>query len=234
MGRLNGSCLSSIHFNSIQSESNGAIAIAIDMLCKCSPKLKNVYFVDLIGNGCVTDAAVHSIVQHCPYIEKLSLKECHVITDLSLTYISQLSHLRELDLSGCKKLTSAAVQNLLIVNRQLETLMLSYSCLRGEETTAAVINEALLRCVGLHCPGLVKLHLRLTGVSSIPPVAFEAMITGLPALEELRLSDYNKLNSILSTLGMYCPVLSVYISRMSPVAMMTLLECVKDAPCSSH
>ena len=185
------------------------------MLCKCSPRLKTVHFIDLMDCR-VTDAAVQSIVKHCPFIEKLSLKECHVITDLSLTFISQLSQLRELDLSGCKKLTSAAVQNLLIVNGKLETLMLSYSCLRGEETTATIINEALLRCIGLHCPGLVKLHLRLTGVSSIPAVAFEAMITGLPALEELRISDYNKPNTVYSTLGMYCPHLKhVYIDNVA-------------------
>ena len=205
MGRLNGSCLSSIHFNSIQSESNGAIAIAIDMLCKCSPKLKNVYFVDLIGNGCVTDAAVHSIVQHCPYMEKLSLKEWDIITNLSLTYISQLSHLRALDLSGCKKLTSTGVQGLLEANRTLEVLMLSFNCLNSEESTTTMINEALVTCIGVNCPGLVKLHLRLKGVTNIPAASFEAMITGLPALEELGISEYNKPNNILATLGMCCP-----------------------------
>ena len=149
-------------------------------------------------------------MQYCPHIESLSLNDWPDITDLSISYLTQLLNLKEIDLSHCTKLTSAAVQTLLLKsNRKLESLVLSDVCLHGEEIDAiCIIDDALLRCIGLNCPNLIKLHLCMDPEGESPDAtaaSFEAMIRGLPVLEELHISNHSKSNTILSMLGLYCP-----------------------------
>ena len=181
---------------------------AIDILCKGSPYLNKLWFADS-GIG-PSDAAVKSIVQYCPHIESLSLNDWPNVTDLSIGYLTQLSNLKEIDLSHCTKLTSGAVQNLLLQsNRKLESLVLSDICLHGEEIDAVcIIDDALLRCIGLHCPNVIKLHLNMDPEAGSPDAtaaSFESMIKGLPALEDLQISNHSDSNTILSMLGLYCP-----------------------------
>ena len=129
-----------------------------------------------------------------------------------MSYLTQLSSLREIDLSHCSKLASAAVQKLLLKsNRTLVSLVLSDHCLHGELITATpLIDDALLRCIGLHCPNLIKLHLCMDPEAGSPDAtaaSFEAMIKGLSSLEELQISNHSNTNSILPMLGLYCPLL---------------------------
>ena len=212
LGRLNGSCLTTITFDYINNNTEG-LDIAIDKLCKGSPNLKVLRFIDPINFYCMTDAAVLSIVQHCPFIETLELRKWANITDISMSYLAQLSCLREVDLSQCYKLTSVGVQGLVKANRKLEVLVLAdtdrYEV--TEEETDAVIDDALLRCIGLHCSSLVKLHLRLDldAESDATSASFEALIKCLPALEDFLVEDFNMPNTILPQLGTYCPQLKV-------------------------
>ena len=69
------------------------------------------------------------------------------------------------------------------------------------------IDGALLRCIGLYCPHLAKLHMRLDDETNpdITSASFEAMIKGIPMLEELRLADYYKPNDFLRMIGLHCP-----------------------------
>ena len=201
LGGLNGSCLTSISFDRIDRGGDNYFDKTIEFFCKGSPTLKKLSIIDP-GIGRVTDAAVQSIVKHCPHIEAMPLCEWDRITDLSLTYLSELSFLRELDLSHCQYLTSAGVQGLLEANRKLEVLILkdAYS---GDATTPKLIDDALLRCIGINCPNLVSLCMCL-GNSAVTTASFDAMIKGLPALNAILLDDYNKPNTILPMLGMYC------------------------------
>lgn len=99
LGRLNGSCLSSISFALIVCKNNDTLDIVIDTLCKGSPNLKRLVCVS--PNTSRTDVAVQSIVQYCPHIEALSLKNWYNVTDISMIYLARLSSLREIDLSQC-------------------------------------------------------------------------------------------------------------------------------------
>ena len=189
---------------------------AIDILCKGSPNLKKLCLPDpsgLITDAPITDAAVLSIATHCPHIETLSLRSWAGITDISMTYLAQLLRLREIDLSQCYQLTSDGVQGLLKANRKLEVLILSEKGLyednqNNENDNDILIDDALMRCIGRHCPNLVKLHLRLDSdldYSDLSASAFEAMIKGLPSLKDLVVTNYYMPNSILQLLGTYCP-----------------------------
>ena len=215
LGRLNGACLLSIQFDHI---STGEISLdkSIDVFCKGNPHLKKLRIAAFESDA--TDAAVQSIVKYCPHIEELSLKDWTDITYVSLTYLMQLQSLREIDLSCCDQLTSSAVQGLLMANRNLESLVLSnVSGDVNEEIGTELIDDALLRCIGLHCPRLAKLHMHIDEVvnPNITSASFEAMIKGLPALEELRIAEFCQPNTILCMLGTYCPRLRhVYIDNI--------------------
>ena len=208
LGRLNGSCLTTITFDYINNNTEG-LDVAIVKLCKGSPNLKVLRFIDPIYSYCMTDAAILSIVQHCPHIEALSLRKWANITAISMSYLAHLSCLREVDLSQCFKLTSAGVQGLLKANRKLEVLVLADTD-RYEDTgdeNDAVIDDALLKCIGANSSNLIKLHLRmdLDSESDVTAASFEAMLQGLPLLEDFLVEDYNMPNAILPLLGIYCP-----------------------------
>ena len=201
---LNGACLSSVSFTRIDRDDDVLLDLAVETLCKSSPNLIKLNLIDYPrGISCFTDTSVQSIVQYCPHIEELSLNHWTHITDLSLTYLTQLSQLKVLDLSNCKKLTKAAVQRLLQANQRLEILILSY---QFEEPSFAILDDALMRCIGINCPNLIKLHLRVdTSINSdVTAASFEAMLQALSALEDFRISKYNKLNVVLPLLSIYC------------------------------
>ena len=219
LGRLNGSCLSNVQFDRISRAGGSLLDKAIDAFCKGSPNLKKLCVTDFDSDYTpITDAAVKSVVKYCQQIEELSLKDWTDITNLSMNYLIQLSHLREIDLANCYKLTSGAVQDLLKANRKLEALVLSDIGANVDEARGtAFIGDSFLSCIGLHCPSLVKLHMRLDEETNldITSASFEAMFKGIPMLEEFRLADYCKPNTILRMLGTYCPRLRyVYIENI--------------------
>lgn len=218
LGRLNGSSLSSIKFDFVAMDVETSLDMAIGVLCKGNPHLKLLHLLgpsEFDSTGILTDAAFQSIVQYCPYIESISLKQRMNITDQSITYLTQLLCLKEITLSNINlgQLTSAGVQGLLMANRKLESLDLTDIDVSDfpEERTPDFIDNALLSCIGLHCPSLVKLHMKLSRTSSgVTGASFEAMVNGLRALEELSFSAYyNKSNAIVPMLGISCPLLKV-------------------------
>ena len=206
--RLKGSHLSSIQFDSIGTRDESLLDKSIDVLCKVSPTLKKFRIIDS-GNDDITDAAVQSIVKYCPHIEVLSFHYWTAITDLSMTYLAQLSSLREITLSDCVQLTSAGVQGLIKANRKLKALILSEVCETDNGFPSGVVDGALLRCIGQHCPNLAELHMRIQVDNlvqlDLTAASFEAMLKGLSALEEFRISDFDGPNTIIRALGLYCP-----------------------------
>lgn len=178
--------------------------MSIDVLCKGCPNLTKLRFKKPSTTP-ITDAAVQSIVRYCPLIEALSLNDWAMITDTSMTFLTQLPRLREIDLSYCNQLTSTGIQGLLKANRMLKSIKMS-DFNHGEQTPG-YIDGALMIAIGLYCPNLTKLDLSMATAPAVDVTAapFEAMLKGLSALEELRISHYSKPNNILPALGMYCP-----------------------------
>lgn len=77
---------------------------SIIMICECCPNLTSVSFRGNFGE--TADFVVQCLTLACPLLEKLYLRDVKEITDLSLTHISGLSRLYELDLSSIYNLTS--------------------------------------------------------------------------------------------------------------------------------
>ena len=221
LGRLNGSCLSSVTFDYINNENkNSRLDNAIETLCKGSPNLKKLILNTVCFSVNLTDAAVRSIIQHCPNIEVLSLNNWRDITDFSMLFLSQLSSLRSIDLSQCFDLSSVAVQRLLQAHRKLEVLILSeVSRTEDHGDTDCLIDDELLRCISMNCSNLIKLHMHFDSdadYSGITTASFEALLMGLPALTDILLVDLDNTNaSVLPLFGIYCPLLkNVHIDNV--------------------
>ena len=220
LGRLNGSCLSSISFELIiLDQDERSLDKAIDFFCKGCPLLKKLWFIDS-SKWRITDAAVLSVVKHCPHIEELSIRSWNGVTDLSMAYLTHLSCLRVIDLTSCSKLTSAGVQVFLKANQKLEVLVPSDVSEAGYYVPpVSFFDDALLRCIGLHCPSLVKLCMQfdvgLLLVWDVTAASFDAMLKGLPWLEEFRACYLTNESAVLHLLGIYCPRLKhVYIDNI--------------------
>ena len=152
-----------------------------------------------------TDAAVLAVTTHCPDIEVLSLNGWWLVSDAAMSYLGNLSSLKEVCLLLCPKLTSTGVQNLIKANNNLEVLILSeideeYMC-----PAEPLIDAALLTCIGNHCPRLIKLQITIPEEGSdVTDAILTAMLMGCPLLEELILGEFNKPNNIMHALAAHC------------------------------
>ena len=186
--------------------------IGVIDLCKGSPNLKKLSLryrcenLSLRGRVGFTDAVVLAVTTYCPDIEVLSLNGWSLVTDAAMSYLGNLSSLKEVCLCLCPNLTSTGVQNLIKANNNnLEVLILSeivdqYLC-----PAEPFIDAALLTCIGNHCPRLIKLHVTIPEEGSdVTDESLTAMLAGCPLLEELTLGEFNKPNNTMHALAAHC------------------------------
>lgn len=82
-------------------------------------------FIDVCGSDAISDAGVQSLVEHCCKLKTLDLKWVTALTDVSLTHIAQLKHLKTLSLYGNTKITDAGLKQLSTTSSRIETLDLN-------------------------------------------------------------------------------------------------------------
>ena len=165
---------------------------AVDRLCRGCPDLltlgleiavpHNDEVDEDVGQTFVTDESVHSIVKHCPSLEKLSLAGWRSITDDSMIALSALKSLKAINLSYCSGLTNVGVQHLLRNNgANLEELTLSQP---QEDDPCLYCNDALLHCIGECCPKLREFVVEIAF-----PVAEASLIALAQGCAELEVVD---------------------------------------------
>ena len=185
----------------------------IDMELKCTGKRSLLpllgrcpYLTSLTLSGqfwSKTDEDVRVIVERCPLLNRLCLAGSSEITDLSLSYMSSLEHLIELDISLLNSvdtdgpgMTSACLQGLVKSRPSIQVL----KCVIEEGDI-----DSFLRHVGIYCMSLRVLVVK-TGseVYAASHAAVIALIQGCPLLEELDLDEYSPNDDVLYALAECC------------------------------
>ena len=178
----------------------------LEWLCEGCPYLKKL---NLSKNSKIdslfTDAAVYTIVSHCPKIEILSLNSWCEITDISIAYLLLLPLLREIDLSDCNLLTNTALCALLQGNRALQGLILKDFTRETVLPLTSFVDTTLLACISSNCPNLTKLRMHIPEESNVTDASVAGMLQGCPLLEDFGLESHNGIHSIVAALASYCP-----------------------------
>ena len=203
LGMVSNPCLTSIAFK----YSLSIKAISITRLCKSSPLLKTL--LPPCEQSDLTDESVSSIAKYCPGIEHLSLAGWAKITDASITSLSALIALKDLNLSDCSGLTSAGVQRLLRSRgANLEALTLSYPYYLTDTISCSFCDAALLHCIGGCCPNLREFAVRIGAESNVTEASLISLVQGCPLLSTFCLWCDTLTDAFLFQLSERCPRLS--------------------------
>ena len=176
---------------------------SITKLCTGCPRLQKLT-LDCSGSASKfegTDASVRAIAKYCPDINTLSLKGWSKLADLSMTALSSLINLREINLSKCIGLTSGGLQGIL-KSKNIEVITLLDE---GVTSPWNYCDDALLRCIGEYCPLLrtlsIAIHLKVAEASLV------ALAQGCPLLDALTVRCYKKqlTDNVLIELSTSCP-----------------------------
>ena len=211
----------------IEFENSYLDDIAIIDVCKGNPNLINLSLHNQSEVEGPTDAAVRAILRYCPNIQILSLEGWKHVTDMSMRYLSKLSHLKELNIASCTELTSTGIQFLLKANNNIEVL---YFYKELVHYPSKCIDTALFTCIGTHCPSLTTLHLAVPTESDVTSASLTAMIRGCPLLQDLNIHGFKHANSLLPTLASFCPSLKHLSTAWLPIAEGDLALLTQGCP----
>ena len=163
----------------------------LEVLFRRCPNLLSLKI--FIGDEGGSDAAVNSIVNHCPRLEQLTLDEWTSLTDQSLVSLSSLSNLKELYMCNSSRVTSLGLQSLIKAHPNFEGL--------GFATDITNIAD-VFAYIGSYCP-------RLRMVQCQPRVpshaAVVSLVQGCPLLEEFCSEDYYPSDRVLAVMAESCP-----------------------------
>lgn len=194
------STLTSIEFKKVAITQDSSIT----KLCTGCPRLQELT-LDCEGptDSTATDESTSSIAKYCPDIHALSLVGWNKLTDVSLTPLSALASLRQINLSYCTGLTSAGLQGLLTCNRKLESIILLSELIPANKWEYC--NDAFIRCIGECCPLLRALSLDV--MLLVTEESLIALVRGCPLLDDLSLRCHKRQISdrILDELSTSCP-----------------------------
>ena len=132
------------------------------------------------------------IIKACPRLKKLSLIDARLLTGTTLTCISSLSNLKELELHK-SIISSEHIITFIKSSPHLEVLQLG-----------SIEDNSVLQSLGLYCP---RLRLIVSGYSSTTYVSdggVIAMARGCPLLEDIRLGSYRPSDLALGAIAECC------------------------------
>jgi len=155
--------LSCINLNSIKNNRDDITENDLILLFKTCSKLTIVLLKKCINT---TDTAIISLANNCPLLKVLNVGGCKRITDASLAALSKLYHLKslnfsstkvtdkglshickslsaplikEIDISGCKKLTDRSVQ-VIIQHCHDINVLLFHGCIKITENSRHILS----------------------------------------------------------------------------------------------
>eukprot|EP00698_Gefionella_okellyi_P000862 TRINITY_DN10757_c0_g1_i1.p1 TRINITY_DN10757_c0_g1~~TRINITY_DN10757_c0_g1_i1.p1 ORF type:complete len:1127 (-),score=264.91 TRINITY_DN10757_c0_g1_i1:25-3384(-) len=121
----------------------------------------------------VSDRGLQRLVSGCPLLEVLYLGESPM-TDVGVTHLSSLQHLRCLKLKDCKRVTAVGVQALARGCTKLHTLRLSH---------CTAVNDEAMKVLLVHCKTLHSLSIDGTNVTDNGL----ADVTSIPSLRQIHI-----------------------------------------------
>lgn len=154
---------------------NNSPLVTDDAIKTLAMKCPNLRILRLDMCEGLHDEAVEAVAKHCPNLQVLGLCS-NYITDRSLAALAEYSSaLSTLELSFCRNLTSAGLQqigekcpkltslNTCLVDRLTDSAVctISENCRLREINLRACpqITDVSVRSLATHCPGLVMVHL---------------------------------------------------------------------------
>ena len=116
----------------------------------------------------------HMLSTHFIFMEGipfLSIKDCANLTDFTLTYLGLCDSLQSLNISGCKKITDAGIQNLSSTNlRRLDMAGMPHITEKAYEhlaTIASLKSLHICKCMMARISNAEVLHWLLQGVVTV-------------------------------------------------------------------
>lgn len=167
-------------------------------ISKC-PRLVSLVLRDDLD--CVTDATVETIANYCPNLEKLYLRSVRGLTDLSVTYLSSLSHLLELDVMYCPGFTISGLQTIARSIPNIELFCFDI----GEESGKDADHAVIFQSIGSFCPRLRVLKCCSNVYSVYDDGSVLPLFPGCPLLEEFEVVEQSPSDYALVALGHSCP-----------------------------
>ena len=224
--------LTSVDLEVIDTATTSVVEAGLCLLFQRSPLLVRisidgaVYDEDLGDNiGChATDATIQTLVTHCPLVEMLSLANWYALTDLALTYIASLKHLRGLVLAYCSYLSIEGIVSMLMkCGKNLEVFEFGY--IEGSI-------DDILRCISENCPRLREIVWHADAeFGSVTSAGVLALVQGCPCLERIDSEMYAYNDQVLTAISESCPALRhVDLSTSAEITDLGLIALSKGCP----
>ena len=226
-----GSNLSNFEFEDAYVTDRGLSAF-----CKECPGLKRFYLeynkeigdsdeeeeVDDDEDDKPTDAGVKALIDNCTALENITLIYWTNITDQSMSYLSSITALTHLKLSGCRKLTTTGVMRVIQANQGLQHIYI-------ENIKQTKTSNNFITSIGSTCPGLKTLEVSLSLPMSykISTKAMISLVKSCQFLEELALKEFPQTDEYLVALSSSCPLLKYFTLTGSDVTDTGLLALTR-------
>ena len=163
----------------------------LDVLFRRCPNLLSLKI--FIGDEGGSDAAVNSIVHHCPRLEQLTLDEWTSLTDQSFTSLSLLLNLKELYMCNSSRVTSLGLQSLIKAHPNFEGLGFATDITNIADVFTYIISySSRLRVLKCH-------------PTTVSNAAVISLVQGCPLLEEFSIEEYSPDDGVLAVMAASCP-----------------------------
>ncbi|KAF9430634.1 hypothetical protein BGZ94_005442 [Podila epigama] len=131
-------------------------------LSALSPYLGHLSILNLAHCIALTDVSVIDvIVSSSPYLKRIDLTECRLITNLTVQVIAQFcSQLEDISLQGCGRVTDDAIEELLHLCTHLQKVNIGQCHRAGDRALLAILNRSELR------PARIS-HIGIAGCRSV-------------------------------------------------------------------
>ena len=149
----------------------------------------------------MSDATIEAIASNCPHLEKLVLVCGAGLNNLSISYLSSLLHLRELDIMHCPDISITDIQTLVQSIPNIESFCFEISREENEGPSDILIFQAIGSC----CPRLRVLKCASLASSIYEDGSVMPVFAGCPLLEGFRVYDESPNDGVLFAVGKSCP-----------------------------
>ena len=169
----------------------------------------------------LTDAGVQALTENCATLEDIALIKWTNITDLSMDYLSSITTLTRVQLSGCRKLTSAGIMRVLQTNPGLQHIDIA-NVLHADDSINSLVSS-----IGSGCPVLMSLKLLFAPPNKVTITSMLIVARSCPLLEVLDVKGFPQNDKYLVALSSSCPLLKYFTLTGSDVTDPGLLALTR-------
>ena len=154
-------------------------------------------------------------------LEDIALIKWTNITDLSMDYLSSITTLTRIQLSGCRKLTSAGIMRVIQTNPGLQHIDIA-NVLQADDSINFLVSS-----IGSGCPVLISLKLSFALPNKVTMTSMLIVARSCPLLEVLDVKGFPQNDKYLVALSSSCPQLKYFTLTGSDVTDTGLLALTR-------